>query len=492
MKRILSVTLVIILVALCTFALSSCGGNDDSTTTAPPDENEPFDKSISYSKVVYGDIDYEAFNKMPTKLQIMEKSKSASRTKFETFYNKNGQIVKIRVSPLLRTINVISLGGSNGNIRPTSFSDYEYNEKGYITKIMSSNGSEGVLEYDKNDNLTVIKTNGITVTKYEYNEKNLCAKQYTYDSFSGNLISLYEYEYDANNNIIKITNSSEDGSSYETREFKYNTSGLITEEKIEQVRGGQVWFGYRTVYEYDTDGNKIKETNYDEDGAPDGYNTFEYANGNCIKTTNYERDGAKAYYSIYEYAGDVLVKESHFSREGSLDTYFEYTEEGLLIKEYSYFENGIAVRGTEYTYDSNGNLIKAFNIEENTSFEFQYDSKENLVKGFVYLNGNKVATAEYTYTDNACTNSKIYSGNGSVIKELNSEIALDINVNRTNSTIFISYSLENGNYVNEEYYLETYTIYSYHEMDNNLNRIKSIRYSKTGEITYEFDYVTQN
>ena len=471
MKRFLLFSIIFTLCICCMLFVSSCGA-DDSTTTAP-DQPHVFDTVVASSKVVYGTIDYQEFNTMPSRLTIIPTAKASADYRFDLFYNKDGQLVRTYMTPLdssggyVITSDRFMLSG-NGGFAPTAIMSLEHNENGDNIKI-SKGKNTSLLEYDNNNNLISITTNGVPKTKYEY---------------------------DSNDNIIKIkTCQDEEEKNYSLKEITYSSNGLHAEIKTEAHEFGYVYFN-RDVFEYNSSNQKTKHSRYDKNNKLVSYCIFEYEGNNCVKESYYDSEGELRDYNTYEYVNNVLVKESHFSSKNKLVYYSEHTADGALLKEYTSFnDDGSVSEGFEYTYDNNSRIVKKKffgDIYNNdVSYEFRYDEKDKLTYATVYQNDKKLISVEYTYADNVCTNSKIFNENGSLIKDLNTYIGI-LNVeNRKTPLISINYVLENENGVIEDYYLETLTIYSYTEYLPSGIISKEIRYSKTGEITFEYDYTKQ-
>lgn len=123
------------------------------------------------------------------------------------------------------------------------------------------------------------------------------------------------------------------------------------------------------AYEYDKDGNMIKESFYE-----------------------YMRTKILVHYREYEYSGNKKIKEKSYSGEAgnlTLGWYAEYTyADGKLIKEETYNYSGLA-HSRHYEYDERGNLIR----------EYNYDPDYGISRGmkYVYDNQNKLIMEE-TFT----------------------------------------------------------------------------------------------
>lgn len=184
---------------------------------------------------------------------------------------------------------------------------------------------------------------GDWLTKYIYNEHGDVLG--TGCDVDGNLTgsTSYEYEYDADGNKIK--------------EIETNAAFSITSE-----------------YEYDANGNVTKFTLNNSD--VEGFYTDEYeydANGNMIKDiwTDFDADGNEESSSFHEY---------------------EYDASGNIIKEISDIGPGTFVYEYENEYDENGNIIKYtcnHADEDGEVFstdlcEYKYDDENRLLSETIY------------------------------------------------------------------------------------------------------------
>ena len=78
---------------------------------------------------------------------------------------------------------------------------------------------------------------------------------------------------------------------------------------------GNVRYSSGYQYEYDADGNIIKEIKLDEQGSITGWETVEYdADGNMEKTTNYDASGKLEYWTDYTYddEGRFVDSQVHY------------------------------------------------------------------------------------------------------------------------------------------------------------------------------------
>lgn len=136
-------------------------------------------------------------------------------------------------------------------------------------------------------------------------------------------------------------------------------------------------------YEYDDNGNRIKDTRFDETtGNVLETTQYEYnADGNCVKEIRYDNKGEVDVTITRGYSDSKKTREKYESKSGGYDNVFTYNEKGDLIRtdtnppskttydEYSYeyfddggykktlkrFENGKNTDTQTDTFDSHGN-----------------------------------------------------------------------------------------------------------------------------------------
>lgn len=229
----------------------------------------------------------------------------------------------------------------------TISSEYEYNEKGYVI-------SETL--YDTNGKKSRYRANLGTGVE---NDSTL-TEEISYDMLNGEETYHHKYEYDSNGRLIKDTAIPGDSLIYEydesgrvirrntilsdgslkdyylieytsdgRRERRISRSGTtlgIIEYSGEKIKSS---VSYRyigtnissyTVCEYNSNGRKTKETNYDRRGAEVSSSTYEY-NENGFKTfTRHYKAGALDY--VFEFPGkehgEDYIKKTEYNPDGSV------------------------------------------------------------------------------------------------------------------------------------------------------------------------------
>lgn len=198
----------------------------------------------------------------------------------------------------------------------------------YITVYSSDGQLEGYLEYEY-DNDGKLITNGMQDNNHawiwfyvnEYDQDGHKTKMIQYDERGKELVT-FSYETDEKGNVIKEAISYSDDSLMEqSSTFEYDGDKLY---KVTHQDNS-----YYT-YEYDKNGNQVKEFYYTADGElVRTYQSKYDKNGNLIKTSFIDGDGTTGSYSTYEY-----------NNKGETTFSYDYDENGSLINkmEYHYLE----------------------------------------------------------------------------------------------------------------------------------------------------------
>ncbi|MDD3681591.1 MAG: hypothetical protein PHX36_08725 [Mesotoga sp.] len=116
---------------------------------------------------------------------------------------------------------------------------------------------------------------------YEYDEESNLIKAYNYNA-SDTLISVYEASYDDEGNLIRFILSDANGKILSKHEAQYENGNMVLEVDCLSVSRNPVYSA-----EYNSEGLKLKETNYNRNigGSPLTY-SYEYLyddRGNCIQ-----------------------------------------------------------------------------------------------------------------------------------------------------------------------------------------------------------------
>lgn len=356
---------------------------------------------------------------------------------------------------------VVTTGGTTYN--------FDDNSHKKITSIQSANGSQLSFTYQTGRLASITSTSGKTVA-LAYNEKNLLSSitdqsstparswTYLYDA-AGNLTTVknplgqeVKYKYFVNGPIVAIQDKnanvvniawyegfavSEIIGCNKRLSFSYDTSTLVTvateynEGNANQVTtykyakdGNNTWIksisgnccGYQVAFEYDANGNKIKETDangnitlfsYDERGNitsitdPLGQQyTYTYLPGNNKVTSFTDPKGQKAE-MLYDANGNLikltepgnLVSTATYNASGDILTTTD-PEGNVLNYQYDAAGNLVHVSGPEgfessFTYNGRGEMTSFTDSRGNTG-QLEYDILSRLNKITDPLNKNIV------------------------------------------------------------------------------------------------------
>lgn len=186
---------------------------------------------------------------------------------------------------------------------------------------------------------------------YEYDSKGIQKKQeYNQDGIVDGKYTVNEF--DSNGNLIKESHY-ENGEMNYTCVHEYDSNGNKTSSQTEYADGSM----RKCVREYGEEGRIYKETTYNADGSVWLYEVYEYDTNGNVKHCEYwpEDNGGytMGYYDVLEYdANGNLVKSSCYTSDGSLNNYLlmEYDEAGNKIRE-EHYPYGTFNAYIVYTYE---------------------------------------------------------------------------------------------------------------------------------------------
>ncbi len=253
-----------------------------------------------------------------------------------------------------------------------------------------------------------------------------------------------EYKYDGKGYMVReLTSGSENGKkvSYKARRDKiYNEDGLLLYDLNYDfiIENGGYTIYTKDVYEYNSSNQLIRTTYYELDDndelTPRGKWEYTYTSNN-VTLEEYSIYNTDHYFltrkdeKTYDANNNLLTHATFTQSDGfsRFDHKVEYSYNSLnqLIKE-EHFQPGFGynnpenfkLTSTNYSYDSNGNLI----LEEYEDYkdiylkhknEYEYDSNNKLVNKLYYHGGedgsaNYVLIEKYEYTYDENNNLKVY------------------------------------------------------------------------------------
>ena len=226
MKKIISVLLIAVI--CCTF-LFSCGNTEDT-------------------------------DKLYLVKQTMTEKSGTVTTEF--IYNDNYQVVKQKT-----TAGGISDTDSELGYDENGYQNYQKNisKSGLVSEVFITNDANGRMTTQRMVNTYNGKETEIIIT-CEYTDEY---GSYIQTSTSGVTTTVTKDEH--GNDIARSNNKGQSS----THENKYNGDLLV--ETITTMTVGTKTTITTMKYEYDSQGNKIKETSYDTDGNITYTQTFEYS-----------------------------------------------------------------------------------------------------------------------------------------------------------------------------------------------------------------------
>jgi len=211
-------------------------------------------------------------------------------------------------------------------------------------------------------------------TEYHYNEQGFQTEGLMYEN--GVLMTTKQYEHDAFGNILRVTSTSEDGTTVHDINLTLDDQNRVlrSEESVDGV------LSYIMEYTYDKNGNVLTETyTVMDNGVEDHVRHREMTynrKGELIREILRSQDGT---YTRYDYEDGKEVKASRYDSSDELLSYreFTYSEAGQLIQESSYTceRNGDSrtTRLTKYhiyTYDESGlTVTKTSHYTEDRPYE---------------------------------------------------------------------------------------------------------------------------
>ncbi|MBQ9608754.1 MAG: hypothetical protein IJV15_04820 [Lachnospiraceae bacterium] len=189
------------------------------------------------------------------------------------------------------------------------------------------------------------------------------------------------YEFDQNGNKIKEIKYNPDGSIQEITEYDFNGN------KTKYIPYNDGSISYSEEYEYDPHGNLTKSVTYNSDGSLSYYYTYEYDNEKMVKSTQHNTDGSILYYYTYEYdENDNEIKNTCFKADNSTSymyTYtYEYDKNGNIIKKITSGPNGTIEEIMEY--DADGNITYHKIDISNHYIKYKYDDDGDIIEYTIY------------------------------------------------------------------------------------------------------------
>lgn len=229
-----------------------------------------------------------------------------------------------------------------------------------------------------------------------------------YYNSNGLKFSSIIYEYDGYGRIASEIELGENDAPVSKSTFEYNDAGQKTAMLNYTAEGPEEYsFAYRVDYEYDENGNLVREQRTENDVIV-AITVYEYnENGILIKKDQYE--GEDFMICSYEYEldenGNAKRCIRHDFIEGvDIENRYTYDSKGNMITDVSCDADGAVQNRMEYDYDENGNEIKCSiydgfgGLQSSTTNEYSYDDYGNIEKVVCsHSDGSQGTTIQYTW-----------------------------------------------------------------------------------------------
>ncbi|WP_238654290.1 hypothetical protein [Paenibacillus piscarius] len=246
-----------------------------------------------------------------------------------------------------------------------------------------------------------------SIVSYSYDSLNQVTEQYI--SVDSTTRSHTSNEYDANGNKVKIIEYADStGVKQIVQNYQYDFAGNITSEtgsSIEKMNDGSIVErgAYKTLNEYDLEGNLLKTRHFNGTGYDTEENTYNYRNLKVSSSKPFNDKGSIISRYQYDKSGNLVTETAVIN--GTEHT-TSYTYDGLG------FANGTTDplgNSTRYLYDTMGNLLKTVDsrysslaMEQAPGIENEYDADNRLIKTVAFDGTNRevIAYKEYDGRDN--------------------------------------------------------------------------------------------
>ncbi|TCO69142.1 RHS repeat-associated core domain-containing protein [Marinisporobacter balticus] len=323
-------------------------------------------------------------------------------------YDEFGRVIKQiyeNGDAFLYIYNEIISENSHTNISTGETYKYKYNEDLLLIRKTFPDSSMEEYTYDEYANRNSFKDRSGNITTYNFDDR-------------GNLLSVispspfnYEtrYEYDKEDNLIKITTP--EG---KVKEYEYDVHGNLV-KVTEKLDNNQV---VTTIYTYDSQGRRISVTDGNNNAIKYRYDATHNrpveiidAEGNIF---SYEYDNLNRKVKEMNTYGQMSFVYNHMDKiEKAIDhngntTRFKYDKLGNLIKVIKpkeYDSNTDDGQGIQYVYDGMDRVVREIDIFGNAKVNV-YDSKGNKIRVALpnfYDSIDNISTSiqyEYDYNNN--------------------------------------------------------------------------------------------
>ena len=275
--------------------------------------------------------------------------------------------------------------------RSTTNYNFTYDSWGRQLATKVGNTALSTNAYDQYGRLSSITYGNGFKSEYEYDNLDRTSKIYERANASASQQLAYEFVYDGEGNLYELRNHKTNRAVF----FEYDHAGrcMASTEKRFTVTGGKPSYtdtvsGYK--YEYDANNNLTKLTcsvnnttwattyTYDKDNRP---TTATLHNGKQIVDT-------------YDKLGRITKRRIALSANYDTDITYTAGANGSKTALVATYKNGNDAAYT-YAYDANGNITSITKGSQN--FTYTYDAANQLVRENLYYGANDPNNATYTY-----------------------------------------------------------------------------------------------
>lgn len=257
---------------------------------------------------------------------------------------------------------------SYGNLSKLTYPDgvsvsYEYDDLNRLTKVKDREGEETLYTYDLSGNMTSVERANNTSAELTYDLAGQVTMVTNYDS-GHKVISQFAYLYDGSGNIVTETIYQEDGKT--EWNYSYNSRGELSTAEAEGIENVSLSYGY------DYAGNKVEihKTETKDGKTTDSLVINSYNSANQLVGSKDNISGQ----TKYQYDADGnLIRE--IGADEAVYTYSYDTENRLR----AIHENGSLLQGALYDGDDNRVFVVNRKIETKTEPQTTEVIKESTV-----------------------------------------------------------------------------------------------------------------
>lgn len=296
----------------------------------------------------------------------------------ETKYNVTGEITSIT-----------DKGDPTKGLTPV-VKTYEYDAKDNLIKETYSKGNYKTYEYDARERLTA-------VNYYETETGSISERtEYTYKVGTDLKESMSDYKYvNGTKTLYRYSKYTYDQFNRLAGQAEVNTSGSMPSDT--EVNAAMI------TYEYDINDNIVKVNYPDTGGETIGSLIYVYDANQRLTRVERTVSGTTTTLKSYSYLADGKLSTA---TEGNITEAYTYDQFDRPISK-TYSVNGTEKEKHTYVYDKNNRVVTETQVNNwpvsssavvNESITYEYDLASQLIKSVkTNLNDNSVETTEYGY-----------------------------------------------------------------------------------------------